>query len=151
MSTALDEIRLLLATYNISGDRLQLDALADTFAEKGVLETPTALYQGKAAIWAGLAGGGGRRDRSRPHTFTRHHLTTSTVQITGPGQAEGRTYFQVYTNIGLDHLGYYDDRLGVEWGVWRFLHRRVRLDWISDETLMPSLLAAHRARLERRA
>jgi hypothetical protein len=72
------------------------------------------------------------------------------VWITGPGRAVGRTYFQVFTDIGLDHLGYYDDEIVREDGAWRFSRRRVRLDWVSEHTMTPTLLAAHRQRLETR-
>ncbi len=145
------EIRQLLAIYNLNGDRLRLDELAGTFALDGVLETPTATYQGRDQIRAGLGSGRARPAAPIAHTFTRHHLTTSGLQVTAPDRAAGRTYFQVFTDIGLDHLGFYDDDLIREAGAWRFARRRVRLDWVSDQTLMPALLAAHRARREARS
>jgi hypothetical protein len=151
IADALAEIRLLQATYNLNGDRLRLDALAGTFAADGVLETPAATYTGRDAIRAGLGSGrAAPTDYATPHTFTRHHLTTSDVQLTGAHSAAGRTYFQVYTDIGLDHLGFYDDELVRENGAWRFSRRRVRLDWVSEQTLTPRLLTAHRERLESR-
>ena len=147
----LAEIRLLQATYNLSGDRLRLDALAATFTVDGVLETPTSTYVGRDAIHAGIGSGrGAPAADARAHTFTRHHLTTSDVRLTAPDRAAGRTYFQVYTDIGLDHLGFYDDDIAREDGAWRFARRRVRLDWVNERTMTPSLLAAHRERLEAR-
>ena len=151
LADELAEIQRVQASYNLNGDRMRLDALAATFAVNGVLETPTAAYVGRDAIRTGL--GGGDRPKpatARPHTFTRHHLTTSDVRLTGPDSAAGRTYFQVYTDIGLDHLGFYDDGLVKEDGAWRFARRRVRIDWVSDQTLMPALLSAHKARLDSR-
>ncbi len=143
----MEEIRLLLSTYAVNGDRLRLDALAETFAEDGVLETPTATYAGRAEIRKGLGGGRSRQPGQTPAaSFSRHNLTTSNIQLTGPDSAAGRTYFVVYTDAGLDHLGFYDDELVREDGCWRFSRRRVRIDWISDTTRMPALLAAHRLR-----
>jgi hypothetical protein len=145
------EIRLLLNTYNLSGDRMRLDALAGTFADDGVLETPLATFRGRNAIRDGLAA---ERESSPSggvdHSFTRHHLTTTGLQVTGPHTAAGRTYFQVFTDIGLDHIGFYDDELVREKGAWRFARRLVRLDWVSEKTVTPRLMEAHLARLEAR-
>ena len=45
----------------------------------------------------------------------------------------------VFTDIGPDHAGTYDDRL-VRQGVgWLFAHRRIRLDWRSPESIFPPL------------
>ncbi|MBV9995856.1 MAG: nuclear transport factor 2 family protein [Caulobacteraceae bacterium] len=98
---ALSEIRTLLAAYNVAGDRMRLEALAATFTPAGVLETPTAVLRGREEIARGLAGGS-RRDGPAP-TLVRHHLTTSHVELQEADQAEARTYFIVYTEIGPDH------------------------------------------------
>jgi hypothetical protein len=146
----MEKIRFLLSTYAVNGDRLRLDELAATFTSDGVLETPTATYTGRDAIRNGL-GAGHSRDRPQPstasaHSFTRHNLTTSNIALDGPDSASGRTYFVVYTDAGLDHLGFYDDELVRDDGGWRFKRRRVRIDWISEQTMLPALLAAHRLR-----
>lgn len=148
-------IRNTMAAYNVAGDRMRIEALAATFLDDGVLETPTATYRGRAEIVAGL--GGGPRDPSAPPpagprpTLVRHNLTTSHVSLTGPETAEGRTYFIVFTDVGPDHAGHYQDRLRKAGGAWLFEHRSVRIDWLAEQSLFPSLKAAHDARrVERR-
>lgn len=149
----MEEIRLLLATYAINGDRLRLDALAETFAPDGVLESTTRTLAGRDAIREGL--GGSRAQPSEPHaasrppTFVRHNLTTSNLRPTGPDAGSGRTYFIVFSEIGPDHSGFYDDELVRVDGAWRFKRRRVRIDWVDARTVMPALLEGYRKRAGR--
>jgi hypothetical protein len=148
----IEAIRQTMAAYNIAGDRMRIGALADTFTVDGVLETPTARYEGRDGIASGL----GQRDPTAPAsarrpTFVRHNLTTSQIDLTGEDTAEGRTYFIVFTDIGPDHMGCYVDRLQKTGAGWRFEHRRVLIDWISDDTLFEGLLVAHRRRTAAKA
>jgi hypothetical protein len=142
-------IRNMMSAYNVAGDRMRVEALAATFMDDGVLQTPTATYRGRAGIIAGLGGGpqgaAGRRTGPRP-TVVRHNLTTSHVTLSGPDMAEGRTYFIVFTDVGPDHAGHYVDRLRKVDGTWLFEHRDVRVDWIAEASLFPALKAAHAAR-----
>lgn len=152
-ATELEAIRRTMAAYNVAGDRLRLEALADNFTEDGVLETPTARMEGRAAIFQGLGGNRGRAASGpgeRRPTFVRHHLTTSALDLTGEETADGTSYFIVYTDIGPDHMGCYLDRFRKEAGLWRIAERRVLIYWMSDQTLFPHLLEAHRARLAAR-
>ena len=143
-------IRNVMAAYNVAGDRMRIADLAATFTTDGVLETPTATYRGRAEILAGL--GGGPRDRSAPTpagprpTLVRHNLTTSHIVLTGSGAAEGRTYFLVLTDVGPDHAGHYVDRMSKAGADWRFEHRCVRIDWMSEQSRFPSLRTAYEAR-----
>jgi hypothetical protein len=148
-------ISTLLATYNMAGDRLQLDVLASTFAEDGVLEFPGAKYRGRDAIRAGLGGGHpadapNAGESSRP-TFVRHHLTTSQIDFLSDVEAAGRTYFVVYTDIGADHAGLYVDRIGLRDDKWLVTHRRVLIDWVSAQSLFVRLRQSHLERLALRA
>lgn len=145
----LECIRHTMAAYNIAGDRMRLGDLADTFTADGVLEIPTGKLRGREAIRAGL-GRGRSEDAPAPGrrpTFVRHNLTTSLIDLTGPDTAQGRTYFIVFTDIGPDHMGCYVDKLSKADGRWRFLERRVLIDWMNEGTLFGHLLEAHRARL----
>jgi hypothetical protein len=153
----LEAIRRTLAAYSIAGDRMRLEELAATFLGDGVLEIPTATLSGRAAIAAGL--GGARQARSpdapappgrRRPSFVRHHLTTCLLELTGPDTAAGRTYFTVFTDIGPDHAGVYADRLRKADGQWLFEHRKVMIDWLSEDTLFGDLVEAHKARLAAR-
>jgi hypothetical protein len=145
-------IRHVQATYNIAGDRLRLAELAAAFTEGGVLETATDRMVGRTAIAEGLDPGrkpamaGGVR---RP-TLVRHNLTTSSIALTGPASAEGRTYFIVFTDIGPDHMGVYVDKLSKTDDGWRLAHRRVLIDWVSADSLFPELAAPYLARVAAR-
>lgn len=146
-------IQRMLATYNFSGDRMRVEALAAVFLPNGVLETPTGRMQGRAAIVAGLSGGareGGPPPSTsgRKPTFVRHNLTTSRYELTGPDTAEGKSYFLVFTDIGADHMGFYTDRLRKVDGEWYIEHRRVALDWMAENSLFETQLVAHKARLK---
>jgi hypothetical protein len=149
-ASELEAIRHTMAAYNIAGDRMRLEALAATFAPHGVLETPTARMEGREAILAGLGRGRGSdppaSDTLRGPTFVRHNLTTSLLDLTSEVNAEARSYFMVFTDIGPDHMGCYVDRLIKLDGRWLFEHRRVLIDWMSERTLFTNLLDAHRAR-----
>jgi hypothetical protein len=141
-------IRNVMAAYNVAGDRMQIEALAATFLDGGVLVTPTATYEGRAGIAAGLSGRGLplADPMARRPTVVRHNLTTSHVTLTGPDTAEGRTYFIVFSDVGPDHMGHYADRLRKTTDGWRFARRDVRVDWIAETSLFPALKAAHAAR-----
>lgn len=127
-----EAIRLLMATYNVNGDRGRIEALAGTFAQDGILEFPGARAEGRDAIIAALTAPG--RPRDPRHRLTRHNLTSSLVELDGD-QATGRTYFQVVTDIGLDHQGHYADRFARTAEGWRIAHRQVRIDWQSASSL----------------
>ncbi|MCK9541410.1 MAG: nuclear transport factor 2 family protein [Novosphingobium sp.] len=136
-----EEIRALMAQYNIFGDRGKVDVLAGTFAEDGVIEFGGAKTQGRAAIAARLGGGDdkdGNGGKGGGLTVSRHHLSTSLVTIDGD-TASARTYFMVHTDIGPDHHGVYVDRLVRTHEGWRFAHREVRIDWQAENTLFQPL------------
>jgi hypothetical protein len=127
----LAEIQTLLARYNICGDRGDIVGLAATFSTDGVLEFSGSVMKGREAIIDRLSSD----DYRTPElTYSRHHLTTSLVDITGD-TAEARTYFQVFTEIGLDHHGVYVDRLDKVAGEWLIVHRQDRIDWQSPQSL----------------
>jgi hypothetical protein len=138
MSDAADEleaIRHTLATYNVSGDRGRLDALAGAFAPDGVLQTATSRLVGREAIAQGLGGGRGPSAGGAPaRTFVRHNQTTQALELTGPNAAAARTYFIVFTDIGPDHAGCYVDTLRKIDGQWLIQHRRVMIEWMAEQT-----------------
>jgi uncharacterized protein (TIGR02246 family) len=148
-------IRAVMATYNIAGDRLQLETLASTFTEDGVLEVPGANYHGRSAIKEGLAGlhrtdVTTRNDVPQP-TFVRHHLTTSQIEFLADDEATGRSYFIVYTDIGADHAGVYVDKIARRGDQWFLTYRRVLIDWVSKQSRSKELREGHLARLAARA
>ncbi len=125
----------LLARYNMHGDRFHVDALAALFGDTGTLRFSGAASIGQAAIAARLGEPGARNPAL---TLSRHHLTTSTITLNAD-LAGGRTYFQVLTDIGLDHHGVYVDMLQKRDGGWWFTSRDVRIDWQSQASLYPRL------------
>lgn len=129
-----EEIRHLMARYNIAGDRGCVDELVQVFAEDGVILFNGEATQGRAAIAARLQGGPPRPEL----TVSRHHLTTCPIEVEGE-HARARTYFSVFTSIGPDHHGVYVDRFEKHAGGWLIARREVRIDWQSPHSLLPPL------------
>jgi hypothetical protein len=134
---AREQIRRLIGKYAVCGDQLDIDGFAGTFAEDGTMEMTTYAHTGRAAIkhWMLNAEPFGAEDR-RP-TFVRHHMTSSHIDFDSPSTASGRTYFLVMTDIGVDHSGYYVDRLRKDGDEWLFAHRRVRILWRAPDSFIP--------------
>lgn len=147
---AREAIRDILAKYNVSGDRLKCEDYAACFTGDGVIEsqgvTPDRAFrfEGRAAILAWQQrwreGGGG----VHAATFVRHHLSTSKIDLTGPGTARARTYWAAWTDIGPDHAGYYLDSFRKEGGEWLIAHRTVRLDWEAENSLFKAAVGNSR-------
>ena len=141
----IEGIRRTLADYTVNGDRLRFEALAATFVAGGVFETPSGTFRGREAIIASLSDRTGAPIADpalHPRVFTRHNLTTCHIELTSTRTAKVRTYFIVFSAIGADHAGVYDDEMVREADGWRFAYRRVRVDWIHSNTVLPGLLQA---------
>ncbi|MET0369998.1 MAG: nuclear transport factor 2 family protein [Sphingobium sp.] len=130
-----EAIRHVMAIYNINGDRGRVAALGEAFAENGVIEFSGQATQGREAIVARLSQGG---TRNPALTVSRHHITTSLIELDGDS-ASARTYFQVLSDIGLDHHGHYVDRFVRTADGWRIAHRNVRIDYQSPDSLYAPL------------
>ncbi|CAN7544526.1 nuclear transport factor 2 family protein [Phenylobacterium sp. LjRoot225] len=141
---AREGIRQTMADYTMAGDRLRIDDFVGVFTEdavlesEGVPESDAFRYASRAEIHDWMSRWSRPGDGTpKPHqaTFIRHHLATSQIQLTGPDTAKARTYWVAYTDIGPDHCGYYLDAFRREGGRWLISHRRIRLDWRSDQSL----------------
>jgi SnoaL-like domain len=139
-----EAIRHTMTKYNMAGDRLQVDAFAECFAEDGIIESERApgdyifRYEGRAAIRAWQSRWRNRepaQDTVHKARFVRHHLSTCHIELTGPETATARTYWVAWTDIGADHAGYYLDDFQNVGGLWLIARRRVRLDWQSPDSL----------------
>lgn len=140
---AREGIRQTMASYTMAGDRLKADAFVDVFTDDAILETdgvPQAdafRYEGREQIrswitrWLQPPAEGPVHQAS----FIRHHLATSEIELTGPETAKARTYWTAYTDIGPDHCGYYLDAYRKVGDRWLLAHRRIRLDWRSEQSL----------------
>jgi hypothetical protein len=146
-----DEIRQLLATYTIEGDRGRVDRLVMVFAQDGILQTGIWRAEGREGIVKALSRPTFRtqspesqtpRDRGR---VMRHHLTSSLITLDGPDAATGRTYWINYSEKGTDHSGLYADRYRRIDGRWHIVYRDVRIDWKApDSWTSPDMVAGPR-------
>jgi hypothetical protein len=129
-----------LAQYTHAGDRFRLDEYAAAFCEDGVLEIRgSEPVRGRAAIIerVNTATGGQRKTAtSSPATkrIVRHNVTNIRFESVRPDEATVASYFTVFTEIGLDHMGRYRDRLVPVGDRWLIAHRFVSTDWRAPDT-----------------
>ena len=139
-----------LAQYTHAGDRFRLDEYAAAFCEDGVLEIRgTEPVRGRAAIIRRVATATGAQ-AERPHDaapsstkpsgdpypkrIVRHNVTNIRFESVRPDEATVASYFTVFTEIGLDHMGRYRDRLVPVEDRWLIAHRFVSTDWRAPAT-----------------
>jgi uncharacterized protein (TIGR02246 family) len=114
-----------------AADRLDSEQLATLYADEGVLDNgPGHVVRGRAAIRAYFAVPTMTGSYGAGHVVThvRHHLSDHVVELLDVGRAEGRAYFAVYTDRGVEQWGRYFDTYVVEDGQWRIASRKVRVD-----------------------
>ncbi len=139
-------IRHTMASYTMAGDRLDTESFVAVFTEDAILETEGVpesdafRHEGRDAIrgwitrWRDTAVQQGTAVHKA--RFVRHHLATSLIEFEDPTLARARTYWTAYTDIGPDHCGCYLDRFRKMKEGWLIMHRRIRLDWRSPQSLM---------------
>lgn len=159
---ARERIRDTLAVYTWSGDSFRLDGLASAFFEHGVLEIAGRdPLEGRAAIVEFLGGGVAtsrvgddetrhketddekRRTAARAaasehgaRRIVRHNITNVRFVELRPSSARVESYFTVFTEIGLDHMGRYRDVFEPAHDRWLISHRFVSTDWRSEQSTM---------------
>jgi len=132
---AREEIRHLMAVYNTAGDSLREEEFASVFSDDAELCTTQLTFKGKSAIIDGLFRSvSERRPTAARPRFVRHNLTTSTVVFDSASLARGRTYFQVNTDIGLDHCGVYVDEFRKEANGWKISRRVVKTEYLAENS-----------------
>ena len=135
---ARESCRDTLAQYTHAGDRFRLDEYAAAFCEDGVLEIRGSKpVQGRAAIVervASATGSQNERSKSAMKRIVRHNVTNVRFESVRPDEATVASYFTVFTEIGLDHMGRYRDRLVPVGDRWLIAHRFVSVDWRSPDT-----------------
>jgi hypothetical protein len=127
-------IKHTMARYHSVGDRGDNNARAECFLSDGILKTPLWTANGRSEIAALLD----RRtpiDGRKPR-FVRHHLTTSHVELVEPAHAQARSYFAVYTDRGLDHVGVYNDQFRKHGADSLIAVREVLIDWKADNSYL---------------
>lgn len=145
---AIECIRRTITGYTAAGDSRNAEAYHPLFAEDAILEfdgfppVPGFRCEGRSEIrsrtasWSSVPGADPSLKLTR---FIRHNLTTCQINLTGPDSARARTYFIVFTEIGPDHMGTYNDELIRRGDDWLFRHRRIALDWRAEGSLFPPL------------
>jgi len=131
---ARESIRDLVARYNASGDSGRFEETMSLFAEDAVVEVvPGRTYTGRdeiRSLFTGAAKTDATEATSEPkkRRFIRHYTATHQIEVLGPDEARGRSYYAVITESGLDHWGRYVDRYVQRDGRWLFLHRHISVD-----------------------
>ncbi len=140
---ARESCRDTLAQYTHSGDRYLLEEFAAAFCEDGILEIRgSASIQGRPAIMERFGGGTAalqarQEAKAAPpgvRRLVRHNVTNVWFEAVTPTEATVASYFTVFTEIGLDHMGRYRDRLVPVGERWLIAHRFVSVDWHSPES-----------------
>lgn len=127
-------IRDTVARYNQAGDRGRYDEMVGCFTDDGVLIiVDGGEYRGRPALIEFFSAVSGT---ARPDlTQMRHCVTNLTIDVDGPEQARAASYFQVITDIGLDHWGRYRDRFVAVGDRWLLAERSVKTDGDVPESL----------------
>ncbi|PEQ14196.1 hypothetical protein B2G71_00875 [Novosphingobium sp. PC22D] len=129
-------IQQRLAAATQAGDARKAEAYAACFTPDGVLEL-AEVHRGRAAIIAWMtAPSPFAAPQDGSPGYISHHLTTCKIDFVDEETASARTYWMVTSASGLDHNGYYADRLSRIEGEWLIAHRRPRTLWISPVSVI---------------
>ena len=132
-----EQIRNLVASYNVLGDRGKFDEVMDLFAQDAVMDVGDGLlYSGVEEIRTIFTKSRDSIAASQINNpfplFLQHHTATLLITVNGSdlsnGRATGQAYFTVMTSSGVDHWGRYQDSYQPVNGRWRYTSRRVRVD-----------------------
>jgi hypothetical protein len=153
---ARERCRDTLAQYSHAGDRFRLEEFAAAFCEDGVLQIRDAEpLTGRAAIIERFMGGarptgnevptaghgadGATQESESPappsKTIVRHSVTNVRFEAMSPSEATVASYFTVFTEVGLDHMGRYRDRMVPVGDLWLIAHRFVSTDWRAPDSV----------------
>ncbi|MES2289119.1 MAG: nuclear transport factor 2 family protein [Pseudomonadota bacterium] len=129
ISDAQSDIRNLQSVYNTAGDRGRIEDVIAVFTEEGTLEIPGALLKGRDAISAFLSGVASSASNGIDLRGSRHHLSTSRIDVHDEHTALGWTYFYVTRAGQIIQEGTYVDQYVSTLEGWRIAHRRVKILW----------------------
>lgn len=120
-------IRDTVARYNHAGDGGRYDDMIGCFTDAGVLAVIGGdEHCGYAELQAFFGGVGASAQPGFTHL--RHCVTNLLIEVESREAATARSYFQVITDIGLDHWGRYRDRFVPVGDRWLLAHRSVKTD-----------------------
>lgn len=142
-----ESVRQTLARYACAIDSGKLDDVLSTFTEDAVfmpLGGDSRQACGHAEIVRFLSELGVVASRLsgkyKPVFSLSHHLTTSNITLNSDTDVKGFTRFLALSPSGLDHSGFYSDRLSLVNGRWLLSYRKITLDWISPDSLVRELM-----------
>jgi hypothetical protein len=129
-----EEIRLLLARYNLAIDLGDVDAWVGCFTDDGVFEC--------SGLPAGSPFGGRHEGRDALAAYARTHYGTAkgnarhwnaNLVIEGDGERATMTCYLLALRVGsppsvTGSTGIYRDHLRKDGGTWRFVERHVTID-----------------------
>ncbi len=139
-----------LAQYSHAGDRYLLEEFAAAFCEDGVLEIrgqPPLCGRGAimerfggatTALQARQAASKAAADDAGPRRIVRHNVANIRFESVSPSEATVASYFTVFTEVGVDHMGRYRDRLVPVDARWLIAHRFVSVDWHAPDSVFRS-------------
>jgi hypothetical protein len=132
-----EAIRQRLAACSQAGDARKADAYAACFTEDGILELEGNTIRSREAIrsWMGAPSVIPQPSNGAPG-YVSHHLTTCSITFAGESAASVRTYWLVTSATGLDHNGFYVDRVERVGDDWLLAHRRPRTLWVSPTSVL---------------
>lgn len=129
-------IRDTVARYNHAGDTGRFEAMVECFTPDGELVVVDGdTHHGRDELRSFFSGVGGT---APGFTYLRHCVTNLLIDIDGPQRATAASYFQVITDIGLDHWGRYRDRLAPVGDRWLLEQRSVKTDGYSPASFFAS-------------
>lgn len=135
---ARESIRDLVARYNANGDTGRFAQVRELFSATATMDIGDGrLYQGLDEVMTIFTGTKETTGASDQLSHVRHSTTTHQIDLIDHEHAQGRLYFFVVTDIGLDHWGRYVDSYIVEDRQWKFASRKVTVDGWSDRSLFP--------------
>ena len=120
-------IRDTVARYNHAGDSGRFDDMVGCFTETGgLIIVGSTEHFGRAALREFFSGVGASAQPGFTHL--RHCVSNVLIDVESTEAAAVASYFQVITDIGVDHWGRYRDRFVPADGGWRIEQRSVKTD-----------------------
>jgi len=132
--SAREAIRDTFAQYTHAGDQFPLVGIADAFCEDGVLQSDDATIEGRSQIEKFRIAARERSGGVDASRILRHNVTNIWFTSVTPNEAHVRSCYTVFSEIGLDHFGRYEDIFIPIGERWLIKHRRVTMDWCASQS-----------------
>ena len=131
---ARESIRDTVTRYNSNGDSGRFAQVIELFTDDAVMEVLGQTYTGHDEVMTIFTGVVRSRTAGKPPSHVRHITATHQIDLVDQSHATGRLYFQVLTDVGLDHWGRYLDQYRAVEGTWKFARRVVIVDGTSPDS-----------------